>query len=94
MSLNRVLTQKQLDEAALKGKIDLGGREEPAQVADAEQAVAAALQAFEDGIYLVLINDAEQRFLDAKILVEPDSRVTFLRLTLLAGGRNNPFHLN
>lgn len=82
----RALTQRQIDDAALKGKIDMGGKEEPPQFADAEKAVSAALQAFEDGIYLVLINDAEQRFLDAKVLVEPDSRVTFLRLTMLAGG--------
>jgi hypothetical protein len=64
----------------------MGGREQPPQVAEAEEAIDAALQAFEDGSYLVLIDENEQRSLDTQVFLKPDSRVTFLRLTMLAGG--------
>ncbi len=44
------------------------------------------LTAFEDGIYLVLVDDREVRGLDAAVAVGEETRVTFLRLALLAGG--------
>jgi hypothetical protein len=49
-------------------------------------AVATALQAFEDGIFLVVIDEQEQRTLDQEVFVQPDSRLTFIRLSMLAGG--------
>jgi hypothetical protein len=51
-----------------------------------EASIATALQAFEDELYLVLIDGEEQRELDRQIYLQPDSRVTFLRLAMLAGG--------
>ena len=51
-----------------------------------EQAVAVACQAFEDGLFLVVIDGTEYRELDAQVFVQPDSQLTFIRLTLLAGG--------
>jgi hypothetical protein len=50
-----------------------------------ESAVATALEAFVDGLYLVILDDVEYRDLDAIVHVEPDSRITFLRLAFLAG---------
>jgi hypothetical protein len=44
------------------------------------------LQAFEDGLYLVVLDGQEQRSLDAQLFLQPDSRVAFVRLTMLAGG--------
>ena len=69
-----------------RSKIESGGSEVPPQEVDEEQAVAAALTAFEDGMYLVVLDDQEQRDLDAQVYLQPDSRLTFVRLTLLAGG--------
>jgi hypothetical protein len=80
------LTARQIAAAAEKGKIDSGGSEVPEQAVDEDEAVAVACQAFEDGIYLVVIDGEDHRQLDREIDVEPDSRVTFVRLTLLAGG--------
>ena len=80
------LTARQIAAGAEKGKIEMGGRETEPQEVDEEAAVATALQAFEDGLYLVVVDDQEQRTLDEIIAVRPDSRVTFIRLTLLAGG--------
>jgi hypothetical protein len=80
------LTEKQIQEGAAKGKVDMGGREHPPQKADPEQAIAAAITAFEDGLYLVVIDEQEQKNLDKEVYLKPDSRITFIRLTLLAGG--------
>ena len=40
----------------------------------------------EDGLYLVIIDEDEQKSLDAQVFLQEDSRLTFIRLTLLAGG--------
>lgn len=83
--LLHALTAKQIEQGASKGKIDLGGRDLNQKV-DVEQAIAVALEAFEDGLYLVVVDDQEQRSLDSQVFLKPDSRLTFLRLTMLAGG--------
>ena len=80
----RVLTQQQIEQQAETGKIDSGGRDLEQQV-DLEQAIANALQSFEDGIYLVILDGVEQRDLDAQVYLKPDSQLTFLRLVMLAG---------
>jgi hypothetical protein len=82
----RVLTAREIEAGAEAGKIESGGSEVPPQEVDEEQAVAAALTAFEDGLYLVVLDGQEQRDLDAQVYLQPDSRLTFVRLTLLAGG--------
>jgi hypothetical protein len=81
----RVLTARQIEEGAARGKIDSGGRALD-QPVHPEQAVATALEAFEDGLYLVAVDGAEQKSLDGQVFVNPDSRVAFIRLVMLAGG--------
>jgi hypothetical protein len=81
----RALTEKQIAEGADKGKVDMGGRKVQ-QAVDDEEAVAAALQAFEDGLYLVVVDGEEQAELDREVHLQPDSRITFVRLVMLAGG--------
>jgi hypothetical protein len=83
--LLQCLTATQIEVAAEQGKIDSGGSEIRQDV-DEDSAVATALTAFEDGIYLVVIDGEERRQLDEQLYLQPDSRVTFVRLALLAGG--------
>jgi hypothetical protein len=83
-NLVRVLSVQEIDEGAAKGKVDAGGRELHQRVSDG-QAVGTALQAFEDGLYLVLLDGREQRDLDEQVFPGPDSHVTFLRLVMLSG---------
>lgn len=83
--LFRALTEKQIQEGATKGKIESGGSD-LAQKVDADEAVATALEAFEDGLYLVVVDEQEQRSLDAQVYLQPDSKVAFVRLVMLAGG--------
>lgn len=82
----RVLTAAEIEVAAEKGKVQMGESEVPMQSIDDDQAVATALQAFEDGLYLVIINEVEHKSLDQQIYVTSESRITFIRLTLLSGG--------
>jgi hypothetical protein len=82
--LVRILTEREMEAGLEKGRVDSGGRELRQEV-DPEAAVAAALQAFEDGIYLVVLDGEEQRELDREIHLQEDSHLVFLRLTLLAG---------
>jgi hypothetical protein len=82
----RALTEPQIDVAVARGKVTMGESEVPVQDIDEEASVGAAWQAFEDGLYLVAIDEVEHKQLDAEVHLTEDSRITFLRLTLLAGG--------
>ena len=80
----RVLSEREVADAAARGKVDPGGRPATGPV-DEEQAVGAAIQGFEDGLYLVILDGAEQRDLERRIFVSDSSQLVFLRLTFLAG---------
>lgn len=82
----RALTAREISEGVEKGKVEMGGSETPLQAVDEEEAVAVACQAFEDGLYLVVIDGEDYREIDREVHLRPDSRITFVRLTLLAGG--------
>jgi hypothetical protein len=82
--LLRVLSEAEIADAAAKGKVDSGGRPPTAPVNE-DAAVGAALQGFEDGLYLVILDGEEQRDLDKQVYVTARSRLVFLRLTFLAG---------
>ena len=45
-----------------------------------------AIEAFEANQVLILVNDRQVESLDEEFVVEPQTRVTFLRLTPLVGG--------
>jgi hypothetical protein len=82
--LIRVLSDVEIADAAALGKVDSGGRPAGDPV-DPDVAIAAALQGFEDGLYLVILDGVEQRALEAQVYLSPNSQLVFLRLTFLAG---------
>jgi hypothetical protein len=82
--LLRVLSEREIAAGATTGKIDSGGRP-PSEPVDEDAAVGIALQGFEDGLYLVILDGVEQKTLDQRVYVRPDSRLVFLRLSFLAG---------
>jgi hypothetical protein len=85
--LDRVLSANEIERSETRGKISPEGRDpkqRPAAKVDLDAAVATALEAFGDGLYLVVIDDREYRDLDAIVRLEDDSRITFVRLTFLA----------
>jgi hypothetical protein len=82
----KALSAKQIAEAVQKGKVDMGGHEEAVQTVDPEVAVATALEAFSDGLFLAILDGEERTDLDAVLHLTETSQVTFVRLTMLAGG--------
>jgi len=81
----QVLTEERLAAGRAAGKVDSGQRHS-APPPPAEIATATALEAFEDGLFLVLVDGRQELELDAPVLVGSDSTVTFVRLVALAGG--------
>ena len=69
----RCLTDAEMAVGAEQGKIDSGGHDDLKQKVDPEGAVATALQAFEDGLYLVVLDGVDQKQLDSQIYLQPDS---------------------
>lgn len=79
----RAMTSDDLVKGWQQGKF-LSPREEVQQV-DEGAAVGTALQAFEDGLYLVFIDDEPKKNLDEEVFVNPSTKVTLIRLVALAG---------
>ena len=83
--LLKALTARQIKEGLAAGKVQSGGSDLDQHV-DPEQAVATAIEAFADGLYLVVVDENEVKDLDGRVPVTAESRLTFIRLTMLAGG--------
>ncbi len=83
--LTRVLSKAEIEQGVERGKVDMGGHD-LAQEVDPQAAVDTALQAFEDGLYLVVIDEQQQHKLEHEVYLRPNSQVMFIRLVLLAGG--------
>lgn len=77
------LTPAKVDQGMTTGKF--GSPREDAQVVDLDEAVGQALQAFEDGLYLLFVDESEKRELDELVVLQLNSKVTLIRLTALAG---------
>jgi len=86
-SVLSVLTERSLADGLSAGAVR-HGESEAARDADVDpdQAVAAALEAHQDGIFKVFIDDEPVDDLDQVVTIRPDSRLMFLRLVALAGG--------
>ena len=80
-----VLTASEIDAGLEKGKVAMGESDVGIQDVDLDAAIAAALIAFEDGLYLVIIDETMYKSLDTAVFLNPDSQLTFVRLTMLSG---------
>jgi hypothetical protein len=80
-----MLTPGDLAAGQATGRIVSGGRHVPSAPA-AETAVARAVQAFGDGLYLAVLDGEQIDDLDAPLTVTPSSRLRLVRLVALAGG--------
>lgn len=83
--LARVMSKKEIDVEILQGKVEPGERNLHQEV-DSNEAVVVALQAFEDGLYFVFVDDVQQIKLDDEVFIKSNSKVMFLRLAALIGG--------
>jgi hypothetical protein len=83
--LARILSRPEIESGVRIGKVDPGERDLKQSVNE-DEAVSAALQAFEDGLYYVFIDGVQQTNLNSEIFIKSESTVTFIRLVALAGG--------
>ncbi|MCC0682130.1 hypothetical protein IC218_17910 [Clostridioides sp. ES-S-0005-03] len=83
-SIISFLTSEDIESQATIGKVGFGSiyNENKQSI---EKATEVALQAFEDGIYKVLINEDVIEELNSPINLKDSDIFTFIRLTLLAG---------
>lgn len=82
----RVLTERDIAEGVEHGKIDSGRTDVPLQPVDLDAAIETALTAFQDGLYLIVIDEQQVQSLEERRAIQSTSHITFVRLTLLAGG--------
>ena len=80
----KFLTNEEIESQADIGKVGFGSIYNENKLS-VEKAIEVALQAFEDGIYKVLINEDVIEKLDSPINLKSGDIFTFIRLTLLAG---------
>jgi hypothetical protein len=83
--LTKVLGLVEIEAGVARGKITSGGSELD-QTVDEQQAIENALQSFQDGFYLVFIDDQQQEDLADLVDLKANSELLFLRLTPLVGG--------
>jgi hypothetical protein len=78
------LTKNQINDAAATGKVGFGAIYNDKK-ADLNEAIKVALEAHIDGLFAVAVDDKIVEKLDDFIVLNQDSVVTFIRLTLLIG---------
>ena len=83
--LARVMSRQKIEQGVESGKVGAGERD-PGQKVNTANAITIALQAFEDGLYFVFIDEVQQTNLDSEVFLKANSKVIFLRLTALVGG--------
>ncbi len=78
------LTPTAIQEQSETGKVGFGDINNRTK-ADLETSIANALQAFEDGLFVVFIDDNEITSLEQTITYTDNSDITFIRMTFLTG---------
>ena len=78
------LTAEEIETQSETGKVSFG-RLWSDQKADKAKAVKTAIQAFDDGLVRVLMDETELTELDAPLCIREGTVFTFVRLTFLAG---------
>jgi hypothetical protein len=63
-----------------------GCKPRKARTIDWKKQYEKAIEAFESNGILILVGDEQVESLEEEIVIEPDTRVSFLRLTMLVGG--------
>ncbi|MEO5887159.1 MAG: hypothetical protein ABIQ77_05790 [Anaerolineales bacterium] len=83
--LARVMSRQEIKQGMEHGKVESGERD-LGQKVNTTNSIATALQAFEDGLYFVFIDEVQQIDLDSEVFLKANSKIVFLRLTALIGG--------
>jgi hypothetical protein len=83
-SLASFLTNEEIKQQASIGKVGFGSKYND-QKSDLQTAAMTAIQAFEDGLFRVFINEKEPYDLDGRLDLQEGDQLAFIKLTMLAG---------
>ena len=83
-AVTRFLTEAEMQDVARRGKIGFG-RIYSDKKADGKNARETALQAFEDGLFRVFVNESERAALDEAADISEGDTLTFIRFAFLSG---------
>jgi hypothetical protein len=78
------LTNGEIQQQVHAGKVGFGTKYNE-QPTDCYQAVKTAIQAYEDGLFRVFMNEQELPDLDGPLEIREGDQLTFIKLTMLAG---------
>lgn len=78
------LTPSQLDQKSENGKVSFGDLYNGEKAIE-EESVENALLAFQDGMFVVFVDDCEIKSLEERLSLTAQSEVVFMRLTFLTG---------
>ncbi|MCH2032529.1 MAG: hypothetical protein MK202_03325 [Tenacibaculum sp.] len=78
------LSPSEIQNQSITGKIGFGEIENKTK-ANINSSIENALQAFEDGIFVVFIDDDEVKTLKEPLAIKVSSSITFIRMTFLTG---------
>lgn len=82
--LLKVLSEREIDEGRVAGKIAVGGQDQGERAKSVEACIDAVITAFRDGLFFAFVDGAQIVQLDQMIVGA--SEVMFIRLVPLAGG--------
>jgi len=82
--LMNYLTKSDIEQQSVTGKVGFGAHYNESK-ADVTEAISAAIQAFEDGLYKVYVREEEMEKLDIPLQCQDGDVVAFIKLTMLAG---------
>ena len=78
------LTIEEIRQQSTQGKIGFGNSSNNT-LANESDAIENVLQSFEDGLFVVFIDDDEIKTLDQTIQLDEQSTISFIRMTFLTG---------
>ncbi|GKX27785.1 hypothetical protein SH1V18_02650 [Vallitalea longa] len=81
----KVLSQEDINQMVDSGKVSFGFKYREHDRVDRNEAVAIALQAFVDELFVMFINDEQVERLEDKLIINDGDEISFVRLTMLSG---------
>jgi hypothetical protein len=84
MPLTEFLTDSEIVLQSKTGKVGFATKYSDNK-SEEQAAIDTAIQAFDDGLFKVFVNEIEQEGLDRPLLIEDGTEVVFIRLTMLSG---------
>ncbi len=89
-SVQHILNRQYLINAEIQAQAKLGAVKMPEPIEirkiDVSRQIRKATEAFEKGVYVIVIDGEQADSLDQTVMLNPTSKITFLRLTPLVGG--------